>query len=267
MKFFLAPQLRVSLLRFAGVLGVAGAVLASARPAVSASTPTGVMPAAVSTTRFAAADWTPDAMSGINPEVFGLALAAANCAVQSGDVPVPSTLSVIDYSLPSTTQRLWVFDLPSHALLYRELVAHGQGSGGDVPTHFSNEADTHSSSLGLFVTGETYTGKNGYSLRLAGLDRGFNDHALARAIVMHGAPYVNTETAQALGRLGRSWGCPALREGIAHEVIDRVKGGNLVFAYYPDPEWLARSKYLGDCGRGDRLAEASTSAPISKFSD
>jgi hypothetical protein len=214
------------------------------RPAAVEATPTKTASAAVA---FRAADWSPAALGGVSQNVFDLALAAANCAVRSGDVPVPSTLTVIDYSKPSTDKRLWVFDLQSHELLYRELVAHGQGSGGNVPDHFSNDADTHSSSIGLFVTGQTYTGKNGYSLRLDGKDAGFNDHALDRAIVMHGAPYVNEATAQALGRLGRSWGCPALREGIAHEVIDRVKGGNLVFAYYPDPAWLQKSKYLGDC--------------------
>ena len=160
---------------------------------------------------------------------------------------MPSTLTVIDYSLPSTTRRLWVFDLGSHALLYRELVAHGQGSGGNLATHFSNDAETHASSLGLFVAKDTYVGKNGYSLRLDGLERGFNDHALARAIVMHGARYVSDAMMGALGRLGRSWGCPAVREGIVRELIDRVKGGNLVFAYYPDERWLKTSRYLGDC--------------------
>ena len=91
-------------------------------------------------------------------------------------------------------------------------------------------------------------GKNGYSLRLRGLDAGFNDRAYDRAIVMHGAPYVSDAFARAQGRLGRSWGCPALREGIAREVIDTVKGSGLVFAYYPDPAWLSASKYLHDCG-------------------
>ena len=90
-------------------------------------------------------------------------------------------------------------------------------------------------------------GRNGYSLRLHGLDAGFNDRAYERAIVMHGAPYVSEEAIKLQGRLGRSWGCPALRDGIAREVIDTVKGNGLVFAYYPDPKWLESSKYLGDC--------------------
>ena len=154
------------------------------------------------------------------------------------------TLTVIDYSRPSTEPRLWVFDLRTRALLYRELVAHGQGSGDNMATRFSNEPDTHRSSLGLFVTGDTYVGENGYSLRLTGLDEGWNDRARERAIVMHGAPYVSADFVRAHGRIGRSWGCPALREGIAREVIDRVKGGGLLFAYYPDQDWLDSSKYL-----------------------
>ena len=112
---------------------------------------------------------------------------------------------------------------------------------------FSNEPETHRTSLGLFVTEDTYVGKNGYSLRLDGLDRGFNDRARERAIVMHGAPYVSEQVARAQGRLGRSWGCPALREGVARKLIDRVKRGGLVFAYYPDREWLNGSQYLGGC--------------------
>ena len=247
MKLRLSPQAPVSLVSLSRALvaGICGAAILgfALRPVAVEATPK----TATAAVAFRSADWTAAALGGVSQNVFDLALAAANCAVRSGDVQVPSTLTVIDYSKPSTDKRLWVFDLQSHDLLYRELVAHGQGSGGNVPDHFSNDADTHSSSIGLFVTGDTYTGKNGYSLRLDGLDAGFNDHALDRAIVMHGAPYVNEATAQALGRLGRSWGCPALREGIAHEVIDRVKGGNLVFAYYPDPAWLQKSKYLGDC--------------------
>jgi len=167
--------------------------------------------------------------------------------VRSGSIHDLATLTVIDYSKPSTDKRLWVFDLRTRALLYQELVAHGSGSGANLATAFSNEPETHQSSIGLFRTEDTYVGKNGYSLRLRGLDAGFNDHAYDRAIVMHGAPYVSDEVAQTQGRLGRSWGCPALRAGIAREVIDTVKGSGLVFAYYPDQKWLESSKYLGDC--------------------
>lgn len=186
-------------------------------------------------------------LGSIEPDVFELALGAASCAVRSGAVGAPRTLTVIDYSRRSTDKRLWVYDLATHELLYEELVAHGQGSGANIPSKFSNEADSHQTSLGLFVTDTTYVGKNGYSLRLEGLDRGINDRARERAIVMHGAPYVSESFVRANGRLGRSWGCPAVSDAVARELIDRVKGGGLVFAYYPDAGWLKTSKYLGGC--------------------
>ena len=196
---------------------------------------------------FNAEAWNVVDRGAIDPTVFELALGAAACAVKSGAIIDPSTLTVIDYSRPSTARRLWVFDMHTRALLYEELVAHGKNSGDNMATRFSNELDSHQSSLGLYLTEDTYVGKNGYSLRLRGLDDGFNDRASERAIVMHGAPYVNDDIARTLGRLGRSWGCPALREGVARVIIDRVKETGLLFAYYPDSAWLKSSKYLNDC--------------------
>ena len=192
--------------------------------------------------------WDAQVIRGINKDVLKLALGASRCAVSRGDVDAPSTLTIIDYSKPSVEPRMWVLDLGSRARLYEELVSHGQGSGGNLATRFSNVPDSHQTSIGLFVTDTVYVGRNGYSLRLDGLDKGFNDRARERAIVMHGAPYVNSATAKALGRLGRSHGCPAVRDAVARELIDRVKGGSLVFSYYPDAEWLKNSKYLGTCG-------------------
>ena len=183
----------------------------------------------------------------LSADVMDLAFSAASCAVRAGEVQAPATITIIDYSKPSTEKRLWVLDLKTRAVLYEELVAHGMGTGDNMATSFSNTADSHKSSLGLFVTEGTYVGKNGYSLRLDGLDQGFNDRARERAIVMHGAPYVSDSFVQAQGRLGRSWGCPALREDVARQLIDKVKGGNLLFAYYPDAQWLKTSQYLGDC--------------------
>jgi hypothetical protein len=191
------------------------------------------------------------ATGAIDPDVLEMALGAATCAVRSGVARNPSTLTVIDYSKPSTAKRMWIFDLPTRQLLYHELVAHGQGSGDNLAVRFSNEPETHRSSLGLFVTASTYVGKHGYSLRLDGLERGFNDRARERAIVLHGAPYVSADFIEAQGRLGRSWGCPAVREGVAHELIDRVKDGSLLFAYYPDDSWLESSRYLGGCAADD----------------
>jgi hypothetical protein len=219
------------------ILGTALLVVALLVPAVSHA-------ASASFTR---ADFDESAIGRIEVDVFEMALGAVSCAVRAGDVEAPQTLTVIDYSKPSSEKRLWVFDLRSRELIYEELVAHGQGSGATVATQFSNEAETHRTSLGLFKTDTTYVGKNGYSLRLDGLDRGINDRARERAIVMHGAPYVSPEFVKATGRLGRSWGCPAISAAVAKQVIDRVKGGGLVFAYYPDARLLKTSKYLGGC--------------------
>jgi hypothetical protein len=182
-------------------------------------------------------------IGAVKPAVFDLALGAAACAVKSGVVESPATLTVIDYSLPSTAKRMWVYDLNARTLVYEELVAHGSASGDNFATSFSNTPDSHQTSLGLFVTDESYVGKNGYSLRMDGLDAGINDRARDRAIVIHGAPYVSDAFAKTQGRLGRSWGCPAVRDIIARSLIDRVRGGGLVFAYYPDPQFLAESKY------------------------
>jgi hypothetical protein len=187
------------------------------------------------------------AIGSIETDGFVLGRGAASCAVKSGAVKNPGTLTVIDYSRPSSQRRLWVYDLKTRELLYEELVAHGQGSGANLATQFSNNDESHQTSLGLFVTADTYVGKNGYSLRLDGLDKGVNDRARDRAIVMHGAPYVSEAFVKTTGRLGRSWGCPAVSELVARKMIDTVKGGGLVFAYYPDSQWLKTSKFLGGC--------------------
>lgn len=182
-----------------------------------------------------------------DPEVLALALRSRQCAIEHGQAAAESRLAVIDYSLPSTAQRLWVFDIQQTRLLYREHVAHGRNSGGNLATHFSNDEGSHASSLGLFRTAETYQGGNGYSLRMDGLEPGINDHARDRAVVMHGAWYVDPDMAIRQGRLGRSYGCPALRPEVATEVIDSLKQGQLLFAYYPEKKWLAHSRLLS-CG-------------------
>lgn len=182
--------------------------------------------------------------SGVSPDVLEMALNAVTCAVDSGAIAPPPTLTLIDYSRPSTEPRLWVFDLRTGAIKFHELVAHGKGTGENLARQFSDQMNSHQSSLGLFVTGDTYVGSNGYSLRLDGLEPGFNGRARERAIVMHGAPYVDPATAAKQGRLGRSWGCPALREAVARQVIDFVRSGGVIFSYYPDDRWLQQSRFL-----------------------
>ena len=186
------------------------------------------------------------AAPGADPKVIDLAVQASRCTVTHGMSPA-SRLAVIDYSRPSTEQRLWVFDLDNRMLLFNELVAHGRNSGDNVATRFSNADESLSSSIGLYRTMSSYSGHNGYSLRMQGLEPGFNDHAMERAIVIHGAAYVSADMAKQHGRIGRSWGCPAVRTAVAHKLIDTLKDGQLVFSYYPDQHWLGSSSYL-NCG-------------------
>ncbi len=183
-----------------------------------------------------------------DPKVIGLALAATECAAAQGE-PRSDRLAVIDYSKPSTEPRLWVFDLTTRKLLYQELVAHGRNTGQNLAMNFSNTPESHQSSLGLFRTLGTYAGRNGYSLRMEGLEAGTNDHALARALVIHGAAYVDSVFASRQGRIGRSFGCPAVRNAIARPLIDSLKNGQYVFSYYPDLSWLHASPYL-KCNTG-----------------
>lgn len=179
----------------------------------------------------------------IDPKALTLGLKAYQCAAMKGYAKKP-ILSIVDYSKPSTQKRLWIFDLQRNILDMEEDVTHGQGSGANMATHFSNIMGTHASSLGLYQTANVYQGQHGLSLRLLGLEPGYNDHAYARAIVMHGADYVNPAIVKNLGRLGRSWGCFAVSRHDIKPTINTIKNGSLLFAYYPDKQWLSHSQFL-----------------------
>lgn len=183
----------------------------------------------------------------LRAEVLREALSAAACAARDGEAKRSDVLTVIDYSLPSTAKRLWVFDVRERRLLWEELVAHGKNTGDNYAESFSNVDGSKQSSLGLFRTGTTYYGGNGYSLRLHGLEPGVNDLALQRLIVIHGADYVSEDFIHRVGRLGRSWGCPALPRAVAKPVIDRIKGGSLVYAYFSDAPASPRFARSGAC--------------------
>ncbi len=183
---------------------------------------------------------------GADSRVLGLAARAVSCAD-----PQAERLAVIDFSLPSTEPRLWVFDLERRELMFEELVSHGQGSGEAVAETFSNTPESHQSSLGLFRTLNSYYGRNGYSLRLEGLEEGINDLAYQRAIVIHGADYVSESFIEKTGRLGRSYGCPAVRQEVTYPLIDSLKEDHYLFAYYPDADWLESSAFLA-CDRESR---------------
>jgi hypothetical protein len=233
MRLLLAVVVATSL---AGVTAAAGT-----SPTSTSAVPASAFAVAASTIRTFT-----DATS-LDATVLRLALNAASCARGAGSVVNERLLTVIDYSRPSTQPRLWVLDLVRERVLFEERVAHGQGSGDDLATRFSNVNGSHQTSLGLFRTADTYVGTNGYSLRLDGLEPGVNDRARERAIVVHGAPYVSDANIRALGRLGRSHGCPALRPAVARRLIDTIKDGSLIFAYYPDQQWLNGSRFLNGC--------------------
>lgn len=154
-------------------------------------------------------------------------------------------ITFIDFTKPSVEKRLYVIDLEKKKLLYNTYVSHGRNSGGNYATQFSNQLGSNKSSLGFFLTTGTYQGKNGYSLRLSGLEQGINDRAEARAIVIHGASYSNPNTIAANGRLGRSLGCPALPMALSREIIDVIKNGSVLFIYAEDSDYLNRSTMIG----------------------
>ncbi len=153
-------------------------------------------------------------------------------------------MTMIDFTKPSTEERLFVLDMDQRCLLYSSVVSHGRNSGTNYAVSFSNETGSYKSSLGFYVTENTYTGKNGYSLILDGLEKGFNDRAKERAIVIHGAPYSNPSVIANTGRLGRSQGCPALPQAVSVQIIDAIKGGSVLYIYADDPEYARESAFL-----------------------
>jgi len=178
----------------------------------------------------------------LNKKVLKLALTAYQKATRKGAVKKP-VLTVIDYSLPSSKQRMWIFDVKKERLLYNTYVAHGKNSGMDTPNHFSNRSSSLQTSLGTYVTRDTYIRHKGYSLNLQGLEKGFNDNAFNRRVVMHGAWYVEPSFIKKSGRAGRSWGCPSIAQTMAKPVINTIKGGSIIFAYYPDSNYLSHTGY------------------------
>jgi len=179
----------------------------------------------------------------LNKHVLKIALAAYKKAAVHGAVKKP-VLTVIDYSLPSSQQRMWIFDVKRERLLYNTHVAHGKNSGLNVADHFSNQMSSKATSLGTYLTRNTYMGSKGYSLNLQGLEKGFNDNAYQRRVVIHGADYVEPNFIKKTGRAGRSWGCPSIAHTLAKPVINAIKGGSVVFAYAPDKNYLSHSNYV-----------------------
>lgn len=181
---------------------------------------------------------------GLSKQAFELALKGYNNLLRKRMIRHKNIITVVDFSKPSNEKRCFVIDLKKDKVMFQSLVAHGRNSGLEYATSFSNDNDSHKSSLGFYVTMGTYTGECGYALKLKGCDRGFNDHAYERAIVIHGSQYVTEEFLHSNGFLGRSFGCPALPEKISKKIIDVIKNGSCVFVYHPSPKYLSNSPVL-----------------------
>lgn len=180
-------------------------------------------------------------MNGLSREAFEYAKEGLEKINSQRRLAKPSIITVIDFSLPSYKKRMFIIDLDNYKVLYNTLVSHGQNTGYDMATSFSNENESHKSSPGFYITRETYEGKNGYSLKLEGLERGINDRAYQRGIVVHSAPYVSDARAKT-GFIGRSHGCPAVASQLAVPIINTIKNGTCMFIYHPS--YVKRSEIL-----------------------
>ena len=164
--------------------------------------------------------------------------------LMKNDLVKNEILTVIDFSLASSEKRLWIIDMKNHVVLLNTLVAHGIKSGDEFASRFSNHENSFQSSLGVYLTGEVYTGRNGLSLRLDGLNEGYNNLARKRGVVIHGADYVSTDYIETNGRLGRSQGCPAVATEINEKLIDTIKDKSVLFIYHPDIKSIAFNELL-----------------------
>lgn len=183
-------------------------------------------------------------LSGLSEQAFTSAIKGYEYLKQKGKIGNENILSIADFSSPSSKKRFFVIDLKNFKVLFNTYVAHGQNSGAAMATQFSNTPESLQSSLGFFTTSSTYNGKNGYSMHLKGMEDGINDKAEERAIVMHGAPYINENIINDRGYIGRSWGCPAVPEKLNKPIIDKIKNGSCLFIYSKNSRYQQTSKIL-----------------------
>ncbi len=181
--------------------------------------------------------------STLKPLVLDKVMRALKCTTEHR-VDHNNILTVIDYSLPSNEKRLWVFDLKENKLLFHTYVSHGIKSGTLFTNYFSNKQNSKASSIGVYRTDQAYYGREGLSLRLTGLEVSFNDNAANRSIVMHGGWYMSEDFIKKYGRPGRSWGCPAVPKALFQPIINTIKGNSLFVVYYPNENWLVKSRFL-----------------------
>ena len=181
---------------------------------------------------------------GLAHQAFDYAMKGFSVMKSAGEVGNDTIISIIDFSKPSSQKRLFVIDLTNCKVLFNTYVAHGMQSGKEFASRFSNKPESNKSSLGFYETLGTYIGGNGYSLKLQGVEKGINDNANKRAIVIHGAEYVDESFIRSQGYIGRSWGCPALPERLHKAIIDVIKNGTCLFIFSPDNNYLSHSKIL-----------------------
>lgn len=181
---------------------------------------------------------------GLSQRAYNFAIDGLQKLKEKGQIVNDQLITIVDFTRSSSQKRLFVIDLEHHQLLFNTYVAHGQNSGTEFARHFSNAPSSYQSSLGFYETLGTYDGRNGYSLHLAGLEKGVNDKADERAIVMHGAPYVSEGYINKKGYIGRSWGCPAVPEKLTRPIIDKIKNGTCIFIYSENKKYFKRSKIL-----------------------
>lgn len=181
---------------------------------------------------------------GLSQIAFDYAMKGYNQFLAAGKLNNDKILSIVDFSLPSSKKRLFVIDLKNSKVLYHTYVSHGRNSGREMASDFSNQPESFKSSPGFYITRETYTGKHGYSLRLNGEEKGINDNALNRAIVMHAADYVNEGLVRSQGYIGRSLGCPAVPPQLHKGIIDNIKNGSCIFMYSPAKSYVSSSKII-----------------------
>jgi hypothetical protein len=180
----------------------------------------------------------------LSRQAFNFAVQGYKSLESSGELQNNEILSIVDFSLPSDKKRLFVLNMETGKLLFNTWVSHGKNSGRAMATRFSNKINSNQSSLGFYVTGDTYRGGHGYSLRLDGKEEGINDNAMSRGIVMHSAKYVDEDIIQKKGYIGRSLGCPAVPEELYTAIIDSIKSGSCLFLYSPDRNYVSKSKII-----------------------
>ena len=180
---------------------------------------------------------------GLSKEAIYYAYKGQQYLEDKGVLTNPDILTVCDFSQPSNQKRMYIIDVKNFQVLMNTYVAHGKNSGVTYAERFSNRPESLESSLGFYITKNTYSGKHGLSLRLAGLDKGYNDNAEERAVVVHGAPYIGDQRLHS-AYMGRSWGCPAVPQQLAPEVINLIKNGTCLFIYHPSQSYLHGSTIL-----------------------